>query len=107
MHGVQAWASDVAKEKRATLPGPPKWILERIADADAGCMAEAYRTTKKQERGAKVQAARDGIMAKLRDEFESQEVPQEHVRTLHRITSKPALLIHHCDIALLVIWSVS
>lgn len=88
---MTAWASDVAKEKRATLPGPPKWILERIADADAGCMAEAYRTTKKQERGAKVQAARDGIMAKLRDEFESQEVPQEHVSSAMKTHERGAL----------------
>lgn len=45
-------------------------------------MADAYRTSKKQERGAKVEAAKEAIMAKLQDDFDRKEVPQEHVRPL-------------------------
>lgn len=76
---MQAWCASVAKEKRATLPGPPEWIQASIGEADAGGMANAYRTSKKQERGAKVQAAKEAIMAKLQDDFDRKEVAQEHV----------------------------
>eukprot|EP00892_Ulva_mutabilis_P002428 jgi/Ulvmu1/12186/UM085_0050.1 len=88
---MAGWASGVAKEKRATLPDVPQWIAESISEADAGSFAEAYRTAKKQERGALVQAAKTAIKEKVQEEFERQEVPNEHVDAALKAQERAAM----------------